>query len=101
MLTLGCSPLSRHGTASAAGGRIGRSLALMRRIGRWCYEFDGVDAFKAKFRPATWEPLYLGTMSRRLRLGDLLAVGRAEAGGAVLPFMLRALLRRRWFAARS
>jgi phosphatidylglycerol lysyltransferase len=48
--TLGLSPLS---------GELGRPLTLARRYGSSLYDFAGLEAFKAKFDPAEWSPIYL------------------------------------------
>lgn len=58
--TLGLSPLSHR-------ARIERFLnplwlrtilRLIRRYGQPLYNFDGLDAFKNKLRPDSWEPIY-------------------------------------------
>ncbi|MGE3172974.1 MAG: phosphatidylglycerol lysyltransferase domain-containing protein [Planctomycetota bacterium] len=95
LLTLGCAPLSRRCGMPWPNGVTGRALAAARRWGRRLYDFDGVDAFKAKFRPERWEPLYLGAADGPLRARDLWALARAEAGGNPIAFALRGLLRRR------
>jgi phosphatidylglycerol lysyltransferase len=58
--TLGLSPLSTR--ASVAPFRnpfwLRILLAWMRIHGQRFYNFDGLDAFKAKLRPAKWEPVF-------------------------------------------
>jgi phosphatidylglycerol lysyltransferase len=49
-LTLGLSPLA---------GPVGLSLTLARKYGSSLYDFGGLRAFKAKFRPREWAPIYL------------------------------------------
>lgn len=48
--TLGLAPLS---------GRVHRWLRLARAFGASFYNFEGIRAFKSKFRPCRWEPIYL------------------------------------------
>ncbi len=94
-VTLGLSPLSRR--AGLSGGRqlwwIRALLAWMRAHGRRFYNFDGLDAFKAKFQPERWEPIYAITSERRVGPGTLWAI--AGAFGKMSPPMLglRALWR--------
>lgn len=60
-VTLGLAPLSRR---AGVPGRAGP--AWLRLLFAWTrahvhrfYNFEGLEAFKAKFRPAVWEPVYL------------------------------------------
>ena len=60
-VTLGLAPLSRR-----AGVPGGAGPAWLRLLFAWTrahvhrfYNFEGLEAFKAKFRPADWEPVYL------------------------------------------
>ena len=58
-VTLGLAPLSRFGprqTSDATWLRL--VLGWVRAHGRRFYNFDGLDAFKAKFQPEWWEPVY-------------------------------------------
>lgn len=48
--TLGLAPLS---------GRVHRWLRLARAFGASFYNFEGLRAFKSKFRPNRWEPIFL------------------------------------------
>lgn len=59
-LTLGLSPLSTRAGALGEGGGSWLRLALnwMRVHVHRFYNFQGLEAFKAKFRPAQWEPIY-------------------------------------------
>lgn len=49
-LTLGLAPLSGH---------VPPLLRLIRHAGAPLYDFAGLRAFKAKFRPPSWVPIYL------------------------------------------
>lgn len=59
-VTLGLAPLRE-----SSGARVGPPpvwlralLAFVRAHGRRFYNFQGLEQFKAKFRPHTWEPIY-------------------------------------------
>lgn len=59
-ITLGLSPLSRRGKVPPFGNPllIRFILAWLRKHGQRFYNFDGLDSFKAKFRPDGWEPVF-------------------------------------------
>ena len=58
-VTLGLAPLSRRAGVPDERPFPGLRLILawIRAHGRRFYNFDGLDAFKAKFKPDAWEPL--------------------------------------------
>jgi phosphatidylglycerol lysyltransferase len=59
-LSLGLAPLARR-DASAIDNEppwLRFTLAWVRAHGRRFYDFDGLERFKAKFRPTRWEPVY-------------------------------------------
>jgi phosphatidylglycerol lysyltransferase len=68
-------------------------LRVARRLGRFLYDFDGLRAFKAKFKPCAWDPIFLsyppGATAWRSLLDTLAAFSRGE----LLGFGLRTLLR--------
>lgn len=68
-------------------------LAGIRVYGRRFCNFDGMDAFKAKFLPERWEPLYLVTNEHRLSLSAMLAVIAACSGNTPMHFLRHALSR--------
>jgi phosphatidylglycerol lysyltransferase len=86
--TLGCSPLSVHGSSAERRPFYVRAL---KRCGNGSYDFDGLDRWKAKFRPAVWEPLWFAPASGSLRLGDWWALACAEAAGRPAAFLLGAV----------
>ena len=81
-VTLGVVPLSTHAPASrpAPSPLIRAGLAWMRAHARRFYNVEGLERFKAKFRPDAWEPLYLITTEARVTPGTLYAVADAFAG---------------------
>lgn len=57
------------------------AFAWARSHGRRFYNFDGLERFKAKFRPHRWEPVYMLSRERSFSAGSLLAVAGAFTGG--------------------
>jgi lysylphosphatidylglycerol synthetase-like protein (DUF2156 family) len=86
-VTLGLAPLA---------GPVARWLRLARTISTPLYDFGGLRAFKAKLRPHAWEPVYLCAAPS----GSILVAIRdslvAFAGGSLIGFGARTLLRPRW-----
>ncbi len=85
-LTLGLAPLSwtlhlenGPGAPSDLGtpGWLTRLERLAVRHGRRFYDFAGLYAFKRKFRPDAWEPVYLLRRGGRLGPGTMLALAGA------------------------
>jgi len=93
--TLGLSPLSQR-----AGLRQLRQPIWLRFVLRWVrlhgarfYNFGGLDAFKAKFSPMEWEPIYAIAEGSTFPPRALYAIAGAFSGGAPVRLVLRALLR--------
>ena len=59
-LTLGLSPLSRRAAVELEPNPLWLRTLLgwVRAHGRRFYYFDGLDAFKFKFQPESWEPVF-------------------------------------------
>jgi phosphatidylglycerol lysyltransferase len=87
-VTLGLSPLSKRANIEPFDNAFWLKvvLAWMRRHGQRFYNFDGLDAFKAKFQPERWEPVFAVTNQPRASLRTLYAVAAAFSGNA--PFRL-------------
>ena len=94
-VTLGLSPLSRRANLPSQRQHLWLRglLAWVRAHGRRFYNFDGLDAYKAKFLPETWEPIYAITSERRLGLGTLWAIAGAFGQTSPPLLVLRALAR--------
>lgn len=94
-LTLGLSPLSQHahGVESAQWPWMRLLLAWARIHGKRFYNFTGLDAFKAKLQPDTWEPVYLLSHERHTSLRTLYAVAGAFGGASPPLFLGHALFR--------
>ncbi|MEM8931957.1 MAG: DUF2156 domain-containing protein [Acidobacteriota bacterium] len=91
IVTLGLSPLSHRADVEAPPQPLWIRLLLgwVRAHGRRFYNFDGLDAFKAKLLPDGWEPIYAITSERRFGLGTLWAI--SGAFGTMSPPKLLAL----------
>jgi len=110
-LTLGLAPLARRvGPVPVADRATGRTARVVRTSmagpaavlrdptptwlrwafrwayarGGWLYDFAGLEAFKAKFRPDRWEPVYLLSDERALSPRTMVAVAAAFTGGRPL-----------------
>jgi hypothetical protein len=65
----------------------------VRLHGARFYNFGGLDAFKAKFNPEAWEPIYAISEGESFPPRTLYAIAGAFSGGAPVRLVLRALLR--------
>lgn len=95
-VTLGLAPLSQR--IEPRAGPADPPLPLIRLLFTWArahgkrfYNFEGLDAFKAKFRPDSWEPIYAVANERPFRLRTLFAIAAAFSGGPPMPTVLRAI----------
>lgn len=93
-VTLGLSPLSERGTPPV-GMPLWLKLVLkwVKVHGRRFYNFGGLDAFKAKFNPESWEPIYAIADSPSFPPRALYAIAGAFSGGAPVALVLKAVLR--------
>ncbi len=92
-VTLGLSPLSRRADVEAPRQHLWLRalLAWIRAHSQRFYNFEGLDAYKAKFMPEVWEPIYAITSERRLGLGTLYAIAGAFGQTSPPLLILRAL----------
>jgi phosphatidylglycerol lysyltransferase len=72
-------------------------LTWVRAHGRRFYNFDGLEAFKSKFQPHGWEPIYAIVNARRFTPGTLYAIAAAFSGGSPVLAVARGL----WKALRE
>jgi phosphatidylglycerol lysyltransferase len=106
-VTLGLSPLSRAvPQRPVPPWSVRLLLAWVRVHGRRFYNFAGLEAFKRKFQPEHWEPVYAITEGRRISLGTLYAIAGAFGGTSPVLFIGRSLLRSaaqelRWAGAKG
>ena len=92
-VTLGLSPLSEHAPVAGIQHPPWLRLVLrwLRLHGSRFYNFAGLDAFKAKFNPEAWEPIYAIGQGTRFSPRDLYAIANAFSGGASIRLVMRAL----------
>jgi phosphatidylglycerol lysyltransferase len=91
--TLGLSPLSERANVTPSRQPIWLRLVLrwVRLHGSRFYNFQGLDAFKAKFNPHSWEPIFAIGEGRSFSPRDLYAIAGAFSGGTPLRLIGRAL----------
>lgn len=107
-VTLGLAPLSRRSghPPFPAPWWVRTVLRWVRAHGRRFYDFDGLDAFKAKFRPEQWDPVFAIGNEGRFSGRFLYAIASAFSGGSPLVTIARAFARAasqewRWATGRS
>ena len=76
-LTMGLVPLSLLGGREENPLWLRLILALMRAHGRRFYNFDGLETFKSKFHPRSWEPIYAISNQKEFSPAMLYAVAGA------------------------
>lgn len=93
-VTLGLSPLSRRANLDQTINPVWLRwvLAWVRAHGRRFYNFDGLDAFKAKLMPERWDPIYAIADNRRVLPRTLVSIAAAFSGGSPVAFVGRALM---------
>ncbi|MBO0721414.1 MAG: DUF2156 domain-containing protein [Blastocatellia bacterium] len=98
-LTLGLSPLSRRGALQPDANPLWLRmlLAWVRAHGRRFYNFEGLDAFKAKFQPDGWEPVFAIANEPRFSPAMLYAIAAAFTQGHPVSAVTNAL----WQALRQ
>jgi phosphatidylglycerol lysyltransferase len=106
-MTLGLSPLSRRATISRDGNPLWLRwlLSWAQAHGRRFYNFDGLDAFKTKFHPDRWEPVFAIFNAPHFSPVALYAIAEAFTKGAPIRTVAGALLKAAqtevgWFADR-
>jgi phosphatidylglycerol lysyltransferase len=92
-VTLGLSPLSdRAGPPGEnAAGWLRFLLGWTRAHVHRFYNFEGLEAFKAKFRPSTWEPMYAIAGEPTMSPRTLYAIAAAFSDGSVPSTLGRAV----------
>ena len=93
-VTFGLAPLSKRAATSDEPPRGWLRLALgwVRAHGNRFYNFEGLDAFKAKFRPDSWEPIYAISNETHFSPRALYAIAAAFSDGPPPLVLSRALI---------
>jgi lysylphosphatidylglycerol synthetase-like protein (DUF2156 family) len=94
-VTLGLSPLSQRAAIAPPQQPpwLGMLLQWVRSHGARFYNFGGLDAFKAKFNPQSWEPIYAIAEGKRFSPTALYAIAGAFSGDAPIRLVARTFLR--------
>jgi phosphatidylglycerol lysyltransferase len=97
-VTLGLAPLSRRAgyTGSGEPWWLRALFGWTRAHGRRFYDFDGLDAFKAKFLPEAWVPVFAVGNEPRFSPRLIYAIAAAFRGGSPVLTVGRALGRAVW-----
>ena len=84
--TLGLSPLSTRASVAPFDNPLWLRFVLgwLRKHGKRFYNFDGLDAFKAKLRPQKWEPVFAVSNEPRVSFRAIYAITSAFSGHAPL-----------------
>ena len=93
--TLGLSPLSERVEVALLSEPLWLRFVLrwVKLHGARFYNFGGLDAFKAKFNPDFWEPIYAIAEGPRFPASALYAIAGAFSGGAPVRLVIKALVR--------
>lgn len=93
--TLGLAPLSTRAKVAPFSNPLWLRvlLAWLRAHGRRFYNFEGLDAFKAKLQPDRWEPVFAISNEPRLSLKTLYAIAAAFSQDAPVKLVLGGMLR--------
>ncbi|MEZ5346568.1 MAG: DUF2156 domain-containing protein [Pyrinomonadaceae bacterium] len=93
--TLGLAPLSKRADVPPFDNPLWLRilLAWMRKHGQRFYNFDGLDAFKAKLQPEKWEPVFAISNEPRFSFRTLYAIASAFSGNAPVRLFAGGILR--------
>lgn len=93
--TLGLAPLSRRADIKPFQNPLWLRLFLawMRKHGQRFYNFDGLDAFKAKLQPEEWEPVFAVVNEPRISPRTLYAIASAFSGNEPIRLFMGGLWR--------
>jgi len=95
-VTMGIVPLSPHGATAENPPWLRASLGWARAHGRRFYNFGGLDAFKSKFHPEYWEPIYAISNEPRFSFRTLYAILAAFSDGPPPWTLARAVAKAAW-----
>jgi phosphatidylglycerol lysyltransferase len=93
--TLGLSPLSVRAEVAPVENPLWLRLLLawLRKHGQRFYNFDGLDAFKAKLQPGRWEPVFAVSNEKNISPRTLYAILSAFSKNAPARLVLGGLWR--------
>lgn len=93
--TLGLSPLSTRAQIAPFRNPFWLRILLVwiRKHGERFYNFNGLDAFKAKLKPESWEPVFAVSNESRISFRTLYAIAAAFSGNAPIRLIIGGLWR--------
>jgi phosphatidylglycerol lysyltransferase len=88
--TLGLSPLSTRAKVPPFSNPLWLRIVLtwLRAHGKRFYNFDGLDAFKAKLQPDRWEPVFAISNEERISPKTLYAIAAAFSKNSPITLVL-------------
>jgi phosphatidylglycerol lysyltransferase len=93
-ITLGLSPLSQfYQSPSSHPAWLNFLLRSVKSYGNIFYNFKGLDNFKAKFNPTTWEPVFAITNEKVPTFSTLYAIATAFSVVSPTTFVLKGMLK--------
>lgn len=94
-ITLGLAPLAKRDLIShdSEPAWLKFALRMTGAHGKRFYNFEGLENFKAKFHPETWEPVYAIQRSRSFSPRALYAIAGAFASGPPLATLAKGIAR--------
>ena len=91
-VTMGIVPLSaRAGAPVDHPAWLDLAARWALAHGRRFYDFGGLDEFKAKFEPESWEPIYAISREARFSPRTLWAIGGAFSAGSPLGAVVKGI----------
>jgi len=94
-VTLGLAPLSARHTDAGKTNPLWIQLLFdgIRSYGEQLYNFKGIDAFKAKFSPQRWEPVFAISNEPSFSLSTLYALAATFSNGAPIKTILGSIFK--------
>jgi hypothetical protein len=91
--TLGLSPLSTRAEVAPFHNPLWLRMLLtwLRKHGKRFYNFEGLDAFKAKLQPQRWEPVFAICDQSHVSFRSLYAIASAFSGNAPIRLLIGGL----------
>jgi phosphatidylglycerol lysyltransferase len=91
--TLGLSPLSTRAEVAPFHNPLWLRILLtwLRKHGKRFYNFEGLDAFKAKLQPQRWEPVFAICDQSHVSFRSLYAIASAFSGNAPIRLLIGGL----------
>lgn len=93
--TLGLSPLSKRADVPRFDNPLWLRIVLawMKKHGQRFFNFEGLDAFKAKLQPEKWEPVFAISNEPRFSFRTFYAITSAFSGNATVRLFAGGILR--------